>query len=357
MSSFVSTDRAKQAARNTISSTLMRRLGPDSGRPSSPASPASPTSPTSPLSYRAASPLRSPLLAKQAPAPHSPHSPDSGSSGSPRPALLSGHAPSSPAHSPNNMNRSPSAFSLSSDVHAPMQSIFSRAGGPAKTSPLSVQTGRDTVDQRPLPVSRTDPEPRPQQQQPTTNGEASIPIQVKHIPIGITRDPGPAPRLSLNTSPGPAQSLSGLKSPGVLASAAKSPPAFPASQPVLPGQASQAGMPNLFDQFGGVRDQEANINNMRRRFEEAKQRMALSLPAREGGVRPNSFASLGHRSLFDREPSSLSPWGEDPSAFLLEQFRRRNKRRMEVPSAPHPELTPEQRQVWRYSYTMTASCT
>merc|ERR1719245_2205016 len=65
--------------------------------------------------------------------------------------------------------------------------------------------------------------------------------------------------------------------------------------------------------------------------------MALSLPAREGGVRPNSFGSMG-KSIFD------SPWGEDPSSFLLEQFRRRNKRRMEMPSAPHPELTPEQKQ-------------
>ena len=74
---------------------------------------------------------------------------------------------------------------------------------------------------------------------------------------------------------------------------------------------------------------------MRKRFEEAKQRMALSLPAREGGVRPNSFGSM---SLWD------SPWGDDSSAFLLEQFRRRNKRRMEMPSAPHPELTPEQKQ-------------
>merc|ERR1719245_519445 len=76
---------------------------------------------------------------------------------------------------------------------------------------------------------------------------------------------------------------------------------------------------------------------MRRKFEEAKQRMALSLPAREGGVRPNSFGSMG-KSIFD------SPWGDDPSSFLLEQFRRRNKRRMEMPSAPHPELTPEQKQ-------------
>jgi len=99
----------------------------------------------------------------------------------------------------------------------------------------------------------------------------------------------------------------------------------------------QTPMPNLFNQFGDFRDPEARILEMRRRFEEAKQRMALSLPAREGGVRPNSFGSMGKSSL-------ESPWADDPSAFLLEQFRRRNKRRMEMPSAPHPELTPEQKQ-------------
>ena len=98
-------------------------------------------------------------------------------------------------------------------------------------------------------------------------------------------------------------------------------------------------MPNFFDEFGAPKDPETSIMQMRKRMEEAKQRMALSLPAREGGVRPNSFTAMGSRSLFDG-----SPWGDDPSAFLLEQFRRRNKRRMEVPAAPHPELTPQQKQ-------------
>merc|ERR1719188_1525439 len=98
-------------------------------------------------------------------------------------------------------------------------------------------------------------------------------------------------------------------------------------------------MPNFFDEFGAPKDPEASIMQMRKRMEEAKQRMALSLPAREGGIRPNSFSAMGSGSLFER-----SPWGDDPSSFLLEQFRRRNKRRMEMPSAPHPELTPEQKQ-------------
>ena len=98
-------------------------------------------------------------------------------------------------------------------------------------------------------------------------------------------------------------------------------------------------MPNLFDQFGTVRDQDENIMAMRRRFEEAKQRMALSLPAREGGLRPNSLIA---RSMFDSD--KFSPWGDDASSFLLEQLRRKNKRRMETPAAPHPELTPQQKQ-------------
>ena len=86
-------------------------------------------------------------------------------------------------------------------------------------------------------------------------------------------------------------------------------------------------------------DADENLLAMRRRFEDAKQRMALSLPAREGGLRPNSLIA---RSMFD---SDKLAWGDDASAFLLEQLRRRNKRRMqEQPAAPHPELTPQQKQ-------------
>merc|ERR1719471_1337600 len=191
-----------------------------------------------------------------------------------------------------------------SDIHKPMQSMFSprsssaafgsnfNNGTNSKTSPLHIQTDRDEKD-------------------------GSIPIPVKHIPI--------------NKVP-PSSSDTGLKSPSVLQNANKN--AFPlAVSKTTSDQGQHAPMPNLFDEFGAVND--AKFLEMRRRFEEAKQRMALSLPAREGGVRPNSFGSM---ALWD------SPWGDDSSAFLLEQFRRRNKRRMEMPSAPHPELTPEQKQ-------------
>jgi len=296
VTSFVSTDKAKQAARNTISSTIMRRLGSPNGS----ASPVRSPSPTSTLSYRGASPLRSPMLTNTARSVSSPE-------------------PTSPRTSSTNMfpnemaipiqsqNRTASAFSLNSDIHAPMQSIFSKAPSPScnpnaapnsKTSLLQVSTERDHTD--------------------------GIPIPVKHIPIAI----------SPSTS-------EGLKSPSVLQNVNKNPFQLAVSKP----NSEHMQMPNLFDDFGAVKDPETSILSMRKRFEEAKQRMALSLPSREGGVRPNSFTSMG-RSLFDRDSDrmSSSPWGDDPSAFLLEQFRRRNKRRMEIPSAPHPELTAEQKQ-------------
>lgn len=296
VTSFVSTDKAKQAARNTISSTIMRRLGSPNGS----ASPVRSPSPTSTLSYRGASPLRSPMLTNTARSVSSPEPT------SPRTSSTN-MFPNEMAIPIQNQNRTASAFSLNSDIHAPMQSIFSKAPSPSfnhnaapnsKTSLLQVQTERDQTD--------------------------GIPIPVKHIPIAI----------SLSTS-------EGLKSPSVLQNVNKNPFPLAVSKP----NSEHMQMPNLFDDFGAVKDPETSILSMRKRFEEAKQRMALSLPAREGGVRPNSFTSMG-RSLFDRDSDrmSLSPWGDDPSAFLLEQFRRRNKRRMEIPSAPHPELTAEQKQ-------------
>jgi len=190
-----------------------------------------------------------------------------------------------------------------------MQSMFSsspRTGSSAAFSNFNNGTNSKTS---PLHIQTTDRDEK----------DGSIPIPVKHIPI--------------NKAP-PSSSDTGLKSPSVLQNANKN--AFPlAVSKTNSDQGQHSPMPNLFDESGFVND--AKFLEMRRRFEEAKQRMALSLPAREGGVRPNSFGSMG-KSIFD------SPWGEDPSSFLLEQFRRRNKRRMEMPSAPHPELTPEQKQ-------------
>ena len=303
VSSFVNTDRAKQAARNTISSTLMRRLGSPNGSSSPVRSP----SPSSPLSFRSGSPLRSPMLT------NSVHS---------RANLAS------PEVSPPNMFNSENE-----DVHSPIQSIFSKGAKSGQqrkannslhhTFPLSGKSagGSSSSDihktMQPMFSQTQHSKLSPLHVQTEPSEDGSVPIPVKHIPISMTPS-----------------SCDGLKSPSVLQNANKDPFQMKEQKKA---SSHQPPMPNLFNQFGEFRDPEARILEMRRRFEEAKQRMTLSLPAREGGMRPNSFGALGRNSL-------ESPWAEDPSAFLLEQFRRRNKRRMEMPSAPHPELTPEQKQ-------------
>ena len=317
VSSFVSTDRAKQAARNTISSSILRRIGSPNGS-SSPVRSPSPTS--SPLGgYKgSSSPLRSPMMTNMA---------------SPSPPLDAQSSPRSPSSMFNQSeatNRVAVGF-LQSDVHAPMQSIFSHSpvSPPLQSSPLQrpsppqiasatlplhVQTRESAALSKTSPLhvhtAKVDP------------GD-SIPIPVKHIPIAIS----PAP------SPNPSH---GLKSLTMLQNANKASPFAKPFQPSGEGVEKMSRgmekMPNFFDEMGTPKDPEANLMSMRKRMEEAKQRMQLSLPAREGGIRPNSFQSMGRGGLFD-----VSPWGDDPSAFLLEQFRRRNKRRMEVKTdhCPH----------------------
>ena len=266
VTSFVSTDRAKQAARNTISSTIMRRLGSPNGSSSPVRSP----SPTSTLSYKGTSPLRSPMLTNAA---RSSASPDPLSQ--PR-TPIANMFPGEPNFGPGgnaNINRNPSPFSLNSDVHAPMTPMFS-----SPTTPLAA----------PRPAAKDEPD--------------AVAIPVKHISLSVKASSSPS-------------SSEGLKSPSVLQNA-NSRPAFPQPQPNLPEPSAVA---NMFDDF---KDPDSSVNYMRKRFEEAKQRMALSLPAREGGVRPGSFTSMT-RSLFEREGDRMGapPWGDDASAFLLEQFR------------------------------------
>lgn len=297
VTSFVSTDRAKQAARNTISSTIMRRLG--SPAPSSTGSlPVRSPSPTPSLNFRdASSPLRSPMLTNSVRV----NSPDPASS-SPKPSI----ANMFPSDIMIPINNSQPFVNNNEFIHAPMQSIFSKQNDQSLSS--SVKSLNPTS-----PVKSPTPPPR------SLDDTDSIPIPVKVI-----------------NSPSSSQ---GLKSPSVLQSANKNPFTFPT---VSKTDTIDQPMPNLFDQFGAVKDPDESLKAMRRRFEEAKQRMALSLPAREGGLRPNSLIA---RSMFENDKMlSNSPWGDDPSSFLLDQLRRRNKRRMESPAAPHPELTPQQKQ-------------
>ena len=319
VSSFVSTDRAKQAARNTISSTIRRRLG---GSPNGSSSPVRSPSPTSPLGFKnSSSPLRSPMMTNMA-SPSPPSDPQT----SPR-------SPTSMFNQSESTNRVAVGFLQSSDIHAPMQSIFGKnSPKPSPSSPLQVHTAASPQSpSRPAGSLQNLPAKTSPLHIQTAKTEDSIPIPVKHIPIAISQNPNPAPQTS--------QPAHGLKSPSVLQHVNNVAPKSPFQFPNRPAGEGMEKMPNFFDEFGAPKDPETSIMQMRKRMEEAKQRMALSLPAREGGVRPNSFTAMGSRNLFDG-----SPWGDDPSAFLLEQFRRRNKRRMEVPAAPHPELTPQQKQ-------------
>jgi hypothetical protein len=250
----------------------------------------------------------------------------------------------------------PSDFNTSLDsVHAPMQSIFGSNENGLK--PGAVRTPS-------------------LQSPPTVRSPIGHSMGLLNQPL-VTREPYfPATTLSLTNKskdvtdslpipvkivPSP-NSSHGLKSPSVLqhvnnnnnninGSGAGSnnttpinkpanPFQFPiVSKPVATSDEHHSPMPNLFDSLGRVKDADNDITGMRQRFEEAKQRMALSLPAREGGLRPNSLLA---RSMFDDGKFNNS-WSDDGS-FLLDQLRRRHKRRMETPSAPHPELTPQQKQ-------------
>ena len=320
VTSFVSTDRAKQAARNTISSTIMRRLGSPNGS----ASPVRSPSPTSTLTYRGASPLRSPMLTNSI-----------RSVGSPDPLSPK---PSSSSMFPSDIlsPMSVTGSNINDFIHAPMQSIFSKDNG--RMSP-SIQSPMTQSPSHKSPMIQSPGIRSPGVQSPgfksplsPLQAQKSSHVQSPNLKPSLDQpDSIPIP-VKVISSPSSSQ---GLKSPSVLQSVHKNPFQFPLEKPVI----EHEPMPNLFDQFGTVRDQDENIMAMRRRFEEAKQRMALSLPAREGGLRPNSLIA---RSMFDSD--KFSPWGDDASSFLLEQLRRKNKRRMETPAAPHPELTPQQKQ-------------
>ena len=321
VTSFVSTDRAKQAARNTISSTIMRRLGSPNGSSSPVRSP----SPTPTLTYRGASPLRSPMLTNSIRAVNS-------------------SDPMSP--NPSNVNMFPSdiiipmsgtSSTLNDFIHSPMQSIFSKDNGrmsPSIQSPMIQSLSQKSpMIQSPVIHSQMIQSPGfKSPSSPSSHIQKSPSVQSPNLKSFFDQpDSIPIP-VKVISSPSSSQ---GLKSPSVLQNVHKTPFQFPLEKPVI----DHEPMPNLFDQFGTVKDPDENILAMRRRFEEAKQRMALSLPAREGGLRPNSLIA---RSMFDSD--KFSPWNDDASSFLLEQLRRRNKRRMETPAAPHPELTPQQKQ-------------
>jgi len=85
----------------------------------------------------------------------------------------------------------------------------------------------------------------------------------------------------------------------------------------------------------------AHVDHMKKRFEEAKQRMNLI----------HERALLGTPSMFQRSDDFLDGSSgnglDDPnshSSFLFDQFRRRVAAKNKQAALPHPELTPQQKQ-------------
>ena len=245
VTSFVSTDRAKQAARNTISSTIMRRIGTSS--PNGSASPVRSPSPNSPLGggYKGASPLRSPMLTNSV---RSAGSPDPLS---PKPSLASMFPGETMIPISSAMPGINNDF-----IHAPMQSIFSKTEDRPMSPAVSIKS----------PVAMRQASQQQKQQLPSSSNVSKTGSSGVDQPDSI-----PIPVKVVN-SPSSSQ---GLKSPSVLKQVNQSPPnqqnnnpfQFPLSPKAVTAAAHannnggggqtpttpHEAMPNLFDQFGSVK--------------------------------------------------------------------------------------------------------
>eukprot|EP00095_Tigriopus_kingsejongensis_P009734 maker-scaffold429_size173697-snap-gene-0.35 protein:Tk09734 transcript:maker-scaffold429_size173697-snap-gene-0.35-mRNA-1 annotation:"hypothetical protein D910_10866" len=310
VNSFVSTDRAKQAARNTISSTItnMRSNGNGNGLRSP-----SPSSSTSSFSSRGMSPLKSPMLAiSSVPMPGGPLSPTS-----------------SISSSYGSQRSSNPRFNSAADIHTQLTPIFgggsSGGGGSNPGGHRSVPFGRDAVDRPALSLKA--PSSGWHNEPPASSGGRIISIPVQHLTAT-------------------ASTPSGLQSPQVLQNISSSQPTtFP------PRRSSNRNSMEFDMPLPSLHA--ANVERIRLRFEEAKQRMHLMhqramesgfLTSRTGtGASPgfNSVKNAFERIADDGEPEFVEM--EDSSNLILDQLRRRSNRR-EIPFAPHPELTPQQKQ-------------
>ncbi|XP_059082126.1 uncharacterized protein LOC131879739 isoform X1 [Tigriopus californicus] len=282
VNSFVSTDRAKQAARNTISSTItnMRNNGNGNGLRSP-----SPSSSTSSFGSRGMSPLKSPMLAiSSVSSPTGPLSPTSSITSS-----YESQRGSTPRYMPTN------------DIHTQLTPMFGGGGGGSGSQYMS--QSRDTLDRPALRL------------QPPSSGWNSMPIS-----SSSTSSSGRVISIPVQHLTATASTPSGLQSPKVLQTiSSNSAPAFPRRSSNRNSLEFDMPLPSLHA---------ANVERMKLRFEEAKQRMNLMHQrAMESDVGdPEIFMDL-----------------DDGSNLILDQLRRRSARR-EIPSAPHPELTPQQKQ-------------
>ena len=264
VNSFVSTDRAKQAARQTISQTITNQMNRKNQFRSP--SPSSASSSSSFSSRGMSPPLRSPMLASSLTSPL-------------------------PTSERRLMDAFPTSASIMNNVHTKMPPLFSSHN---ETSPSSPQTA---------PPSVTSQQPPKWPQEP--DGQV-IRIPVQHLPsTSVSSIPG----AGVGVPPGGPRSLDpNLRSPSMLHQMTSMPPP--------PSSSTATSIPSLHA---------AHVENMKKRFEEAKERI---------------------NAMHQRATSGLPFMSPDPFAADEIDFFGRNRRQPQRPliAPPHPELTPQQKQ-------------
>ena len=329
VNSFVSTDRAKQAARQTIANTINNMTKRNGGLRSG-----SPSSSSSPFSSRAVSPLRSPMLA----AGVTPNG--NGSSSLASLTSLGGLSPTSSTIGP----LSPTGSTTSSSNASSVITDSSRMRTQSPTRSMSeVSTTRLLRPQSPPTLPMLNQALVHQKMTPMfmSNGETAKPWQ------SPSRDPIPIPVQHVGNN-----SSEGLRSPVVLNTL---------RQPSLTRDQVDRSSPGekkfSLEPVNSVRPMQeielgkaalpmanlhlAHVDQMKKRVEEAKQRLNMM----------HERALFGSPAPFHRSDEFLDgPSGnglDDPSghsSFLFDQFRRRVAAKNKQAALPHPELTPQQKQ-------------
>ena len=336
VNSFVSTDRAKQAARQTIANTINNMTKRNGGLRSG-----SPSSSSSPFSSRAVSPLRSPMLAAGAAATSNGASSLASLTSlgglSPTPSTI---GPLSPTGSTSSSSNASSVLTESSRVRTQsptrsMSELSSRSLMRSHSPPTLPMLSQTSVHQKMPPMFNT-------------NGDSSKPWQPP------SRDPIPIPVQHVGSN-----SADSLRSPGVLNTLRG--PSLSSRDQVDSGSKPLNGEKKFnLEPVNSVRPMQelelgkatlpianlhlAHVDHMKKRFEEAKQRMNL---IHERALLGSPPPSLFHRSDDFLDGSSVNGL-DDPSShssFLFDQFRRRVAAKNKQQAAlPHPELTPQQKQ-------------
>ena len=334
VNSFVSTDRAKQAARQTIANTINNMTKRNGGLRSG-----SPSSSSSPFSSRAVSPLRSPMLAAGAAAS------SNGSSNLASLTSLGGLSPTQSTIGPLSPTGSTSSSSNASSVLT--ESSRMRTQSPTRSlSDLSTRSSLMRSHSPPtLPMLSQASVHQKMPPMFSTNGDSSkpwqppsrdpIPIPVQHVGIN-SGDSLSSPRV-LNTLRQPSLGRDQVDSKPFNGEKKFSLEPVNSVRPMQELELGKASLPiaNLHL---------AHVDHMKKRFEEAKQRMNM--------IHERALLGSPPPSLFPRSDDFLDGSSanglDDPSShssFLFDQFRRRVAAKNKQQAAlPHPELTPQQKQ-------------